>query len=289
VPKPKAETAPYREIPVALIDPPALAIRETFDPAAMEELTQSILAVGILQPLVVEERGGRYRILAGHRRYVAAGRAGLHTVPAVVRNTTAISGVAVTSHENAFREDVNPAEEARYLAQVLEQECQGDVDRLCELTRQGRSYVEGRLLLLTGDPDVFEALRARRLSMAVARELNRVKDRGYRMMYLDAAIRGGATARIVQEWRIQSEAMAAATAPEPGDGSNQYTMLPPPVTVMRCVCCESDDEPWGMELIPMHRRCRQIFLDRVLARVQAGLAAAVEGRLPHGAAKPGIE
>ena len=259
---------PYREIPLELVDPPALAIRETFDPAAMADLVMSIREVGVLQAISVEQLGGRYRILAGHRRFTAAGLAGLKTIPALVRDTRTVSGVAVTSHENAYREDVNPAEEARYLHELLEHECGGDVDRLCELTRQARSYVEGRLLLLQGDPDVFEALRARRLSMAVARELNRVKDRGYRMMYLDAAIRGGATARIVQEWRIQSEAMMPAPAPDPGDGSNQYTGLPAPITTMRCVCCSSDAEPWAMDLIPVHRRCRQMFVDPMLARLR---------------------
>lgn len=264
----RSPDTPYHEIALELIDQPALPIRETFDTQALEDLAQSIRDVGVLQAIAVEQHGGRYRILAGHRRFIAAGRAGLKTIPAVVRDTRSVSGVAVTSHENAFREDVNPAEEARYLAQVLEHECGGDVDRLCELTRQARSYVEGRLLLLQGDPDVFEALRARRVSMAVARELNRVKDRGYRMMYLDAAIRGGATARIVQEWRIQSEAMMPADAPPATDGANQYTGLPAPITAMRCVCCDNSEEPWNMELIAVHRRCRGMFVDPMIARLR---------------------
>jgi ParB/RepB/Spo0J family partition protein len=273
---PRKAEGPYRELPLALIDQPALPIRESFDHAAMEELITSIRDVGVLQPIAVEEHGGRYRILAGHRRYLAATRANLVTIPAIVRDTRQISGQAVTVHENFFREDVNPAEEARYLAQLLEQECAGDVDRLCILTRQVRSYVEGRLLLLGGDPDVFEALRQRRLSMAVARELNRVKDRGYRMMYLDAAIRGGATARIVQEWRIQSESMAPAAAPALTNGENQYTGLPAPITTMICLFCDSSAEPWEMELVPMHRRCRAIFLDRFLAKLKLGLGIFTE-------------
>ena len=268
---------PYRDIPIGLIDPPSLPMRETFDPEKLSELTASILRVGVLQPLAVEQEGGRYRIDDGHRRFVAACNAGLLTVPAIVRDTTVISGEAVKCHTNAFREDVNPAEEAKYLSQLLEQECGGDVDRLCELTQQARSYVEGRLLLLQADPDVFEALRGRRISMAVARELNRVKDRGYRMMYLDAAIRGGATARIVQEWRIQSEAMTPAGAPAPTTGENQYSGLPAPITTMTCVCCQSSEEPWNMELIPVHRRCRGMFVDPLIGRLRGLMGAPQEG------------
>lgn len=272
---------PYREIPLELIDPPALAIRETFDLEAMDELVRSIREVGVLQPIAVEEHGGRFRILAGHRRYVAATRAPLKTIPAVIRDTRTISGQAVTVHENFYREDVNPAEEARYLSQLLEQECGGDVDRLCELTRQVRSYVEGRLVLLQGDPDVFEALRQRRISMAVARELNRVTDRGYRMMYLDAAIRGGATARIVQEWRIQANQAAPSEPPAPTSGENQYTSLPAPITTMTCLCCGSTAEPWAMELIAVHLRCRGMFLDPHLARIRGVMGAGVQ-EVPSG-------
>lgn len=281
---PRKPEGPYREIPLELIDEPSLAIRETMDTEALAELARSIKEVGVLQPIALEQQGGRYRILAGHRRYLASQIVGLKTIAAMLRDTSEISGVAVTSHENAYREDVNPAEEAVYLQKVLDQECGGDVDRLCALTRQVRSYVEGRLLLLQGDPDVFEALRARRISMAVARELNKVSDRGYRMMYLDAAIRGGATARIVQEWRVQANQAAPAEAPPPSSGANQYSGLPAPVTTMTCLCCRSTAEPWNMELIPVHRRCRGMFVDPLLARLGRLMSGGLGEEVDHGAA-----
>jgi ParB/RepB/Spo0J family partition protein len=278
---PRKQTPPeaqqFQLIPLELIDPPARPIRESFDQEAMEELVQSIRSVGVLQPITVEEHDGRYRIIAGHRRYLAAGRAGLKAIPALIRDTRQLSAVAVTAHENAFREDVNPAEEAVYLSQLLENEAGGDVDRLCQITRLSRNYVETRLQLLRGDPDVFEAVRQRRISMAVARELNKVKDRGYRMMYLDAAIRGGATARTVMEWRIQSEAIAAAEPPQLTPAQAPQPEQAPVVTSPRCIFCDSDDEAWNMDFVPMHRRCRHIFFDRIVGGIKAGLAAAFGG------------
>jgi len=283
---PRKVEGPYREIPLELIDPPSLPMRETFDAEKLAELTASIQRVGVLQPIAVEQQAGRFRIDDGQRRFVAATNAGLKTIPAIIRDTTLVSGEAVKCHTNAFREDVNPAEEANYLAQLLERDCGGDVDRLCELTQQVRSYVEGRLLLLQGDPDVFEALRQRRVSMAVARELNRIEDRGYRMMALDAAIRGGATARIVQEWRIRYNQAAPIEAPAPTSGENQYSGLPAPVMTMTCVCCGSAEEPWAMELIAVHRRCRGMFLDPHLARIHGVLAAGPAPEAPSGTPAP---
>jgi ParB/RepB/Spo0J family partition protein len=270
MPKPKADSR-YRELALELIDEPSLAMRETFEAEQMEDLAASIRDLGVIMPIVVKPAGGRYEICDGHRRYLAAIRAGLATIPAVLQQANGTSGEAIKIHANAFREDVNPAEEARYLDQVLERDCAGDIDQLCALTHLARSYVEGRLLLLEGDPDVFTAIRERKISLAVARELNRVKDRGYRLMYLDAAIRGGATARLVAEWRIKSDSIMPADAPDSGNGANQYTGLPAPVTSMTCLCCDSDEEPWEMELLPLHRRCRRIFLDRPLAAIKANI------------------
>ena len=264
MPNRQAERPTLREIPLELIDQPELAIRESMDQTALEDLTDSIREVGVLQPILVVVHNERYRILAGHRRFIASGRAGKQTIPAVVRGVDVGAGEAVTVHENAFREDVNPAEEARYLAHLLEKSCAGDVDKLCRLTRQKRGYVEERLILLRGDPEVLATLKERRISLAVARELNRVRDQGYRRMYLDAAARGGATARMVQEWRIQSDRVTPVELPAPGDGTNQFSALPPPITSMMCFLCDGTEDVHEMELLYVHRACRKVILERFL-------------------------
>jgi len=264
MPRAKADQATLREIPLELIDPPERAIRESMDQTLLEELTDSIREMGVIQPIVVLPGDDRYRILAGHRRFIASGRAGKQTIPAVVRAVDAGAGEAVTVHENSFREDVNPAEEARYFAYLLEHSCEGDVDKLCRLARAKRGYVEERLLLLRGDPEVLATLKERRISLAVARELNRIRDQGYRRMYLDAAARGGATARMVQEWRIQSERVIPVEPPAPGDGTNQFTALPPPITGMMCFLCDGTDCVHEMELLYVHRACRKVILERFL-------------------------
>src|SRR5207249_10308641 len=139
--------------------------------------------------------------------------------------------------------------------------------------RLRRPYVEERLLMLAGDPDVLTAVRESRISMAVAKELNKVKDRGLRLSFLDAAQAGGASARLVCKWRCDAESIPMAEAPPVGDGTNQYTGQPAPVTTMRCVCCDSTEEPWNLEFFYVHKRCRGMFLDKFLARIKGEIGA----------------
>jgi ParB family chromosome partitioning protein len=278
---PKREPQPeFQHVPLDKIDPPALAMRQTFDEQKLEDLTESVKALGVLQPINLCANGGRYQIQDGHRRFIASTRAGKKTIPAVIRTTAGASTEAVKVHANLFREDVNAAEAAIYFGTLLADQCAGDVDRLVELTGLKRPMLEDRLNLLLGDDAVFAALKEGRISLAVAKELNKVRDPGYRAMYLDAAIAGGASARLVIEWRTKSDAIAAVEAPPAPDGANQFTTLPVPITTMTCICGESADRPWEMELIPMHRQCRAMFIDRALARIRAALGEAVQG-VPH--------
>jgi ParB family chromosome partitioning protein len=273
-PKPDAE---YDLVAIANIDPPPLPMRQGFDQAKMEDLIESVRRFGVLLPIRLRRNGHRYEIEDGHRRYTAALAAGLDTIPAVIRSTTAIPGEAIKVQANLHREDVNPADRAVYFAEVLTQHCHDDIDELCKLTGLKRAYVEERLTLILGDQVVFRALAQGAISLAVARELNKVEDPGYRAMYLDAAVRGGASARLVIEWRQQSAAIPPTAPPQAGDGQNQFTTLPPPVTTMTCICCESDARPWEMEFVPMHRQCRAMFIDAALARVRAALGDALRG------------
>ena len=109
---PRAE----RELPVAQLEPNSRQPRDRFDDEELTELANSIAQLGVLQPLVVTggpDRGGRYRIVAGERRWRAAQRAGLETVPVVFRDVEderELLELALV--ENLQRSDLNPLEEA---------------------------------------------------------------------------------------------------------------------------------------------------------------------------------
>lgn len=263
------DSGAYRLIPLAQLDEPQDATRDTMDEIQLAELAESIQAHGLIQPLVVEQHGERYEVVAGHRRLLACQLVEYDPVPCLIRDPFLVDSSAVTLAENYYREQINPAEEAVFLDRLLTERCHGDVDTLAALIRRRRQYVEDRLLLKRGDSNVFQALANRDIPLGVARELNRVKDEGQRLLYLDSAIRGGATAAVVQRWRTQGEAavpydaetsaIARTAAAQPGAQ---------PAEQMTCLFCGDADESHLMEVQYLHRQCKK-FLVRILDRSQA--------------------
>jgi ParB/RepB/Spo0J family partition protein len=253
----------YKLIELAAIDEPDHAMRETMDETQLHELCESIGKVGLLQPLVVEQHGDRYRVLAGHRRLIACQAIKLALIPCIVRAPGEVDPAAVTIAENYYRENVNAAEEAVFLDRLLTERCGGDTDVLAALIKHKREYVEDRLLLLRGDPAVLQAIKERKITLAVARELQKVTDEGQRAVFLDAAIRGGATSAVVRNWRTSAELQPSAVpASEAGvTGSGEPVALAP-AYVMTCFFCDASDDPHLMEMLWVHKPCRK-FLERI--------------------------
>src|SRR5688572_18440915 len=100
------------EIDIDLIDPNPEQPRTRFTETNLEELARSITANGVLQPIVVRSRGTRYQIVVGERRWRAAQRAGLHRIPAVVRDVSDEKLLELALLENIQRQELNPIEEA---------------------------------------------------------------------------------------------------------------------------------------------------------------------------------
>lgn len=259
----------YRDLDPKLLLEPLNASRETFDETAMAELIESIRTLGVIQPLVVEQEGGNFRIKAGHRRWIASTALELPNVPCMVYAPGTSPGAAIQHHENAIRESVNVAQEARYFGRLLEQNCNGDVDELCALLKETRQYVEGRLILLKGWQQTLDALGLDLISKGVADELNKIDEEAAMLMYLDAAVRGGASIRMVREWRVQwQQTRQFATTATPPEGTAADLHANPSPSTMVCFLCESEESPHDMELLFTHKTCRRLILDRFLASLR---------------------
>ena len=101
-----------RQVPIADIDRNPYQPRTVFDDEKLAELTTSVQEVGVLQPILLREQNDRYELIAGERRWLAARRAGLSSIPAVVRRIKDIESFEQAIIENLHREDLNPIDEA---------------------------------------------------------------------------------------------------------------------------------------------------------------------------------
>src|SRR5262249_41470764 len=113
-----------RQVPIDMLEPNPFQPRTTMDMAALEELTQSVCVRGVLQPLLVRPHPvakDRYQIVAGERRWRAAGSAGLHEVPALIQSMTDTEAAAVALVENLQRQDLNAMDEAEGYHRLLHQ------------------------------------------------------------------------------------------------------------------------------------------------------------------------
>jgi len=145
--------------------------RKHFDDARLDELAASIRAQGIIQPLVVRLReGGGYELIAGERRWRAAQRAGLHEVPAVVRDVAEKRAFEMAIVENLQREDLNPIEEAQGFERLIE-EFGYTQEALAARVGKDRSTVANALRLLRLPDSVRTLVTEGRLAMGHARAL----------------------------------------------------------------------------------------------------------------------
>lgn len=156
---------------VASIVPHPGQPRRHFDEAALEELAASIAARGVIQPVIVTPFGaGRWRLVAGERRWRAAQRAQLHEIPAIVRELDEREVTALALIENLQREDLNPIEEARAYHRLAEDEGLTQAE-IAKLVDKSRSHVANFQRLLALPEPVIGLVEVGKLSMGHARAL----------------------------------------------------------------------------------------------------------------------
>jgi ParB family chromosome partitioning protein len=177
-PRPDPASQDSRAIPIASLEPNPFQPRIAMDPAALDELTQSIKERGILQPLLLRphpEDPARYQIIAGERRWRAAQAAGLHEVPALVLPLSDRDALAAALVENLQRQDLNSIEEAEGFRRLLD-EFGLTQEQLAEAVGKSRSHIGNTLRLLRLPPSVQAALRGGQLSAGHARALLTLAD-----------------------------------------------------------------------------------------------------------------
>jgi ParB family chromosome partitioning protein len=165
------EDRALKQLPVDLIQRGKYQPRKDIDPESLQELADSIIAQGVLQPIVVRPISDRkYEIIAGERRWRATQLAGLDIIPAVIRDVSDEAAIAMALIENIQREDLNPIEEAASL-QRLQQEFELTQQEVASAIGKSRSTVANLLRLMTLQDDVRRLVEHGDLEMGHARAL----------------------------------------------------------------------------------------------------------------------
>ncbi|MDZ7638840.1 MAG: ParB/RepB/Spo0J family partition protein [Bryobacterales bacterium] len=193
-------------LPIDQIRPNPLQPRTIFHQQALDELSQSIRANGIIQPLIVRRVDGKIELVAGERRLRAAKLAGLSAVPVVYTQISDDRLLEVTLIENIQREDLNPLEVAEaYQRLILELGL--NHEQIAERTGKDRSTITNHLRLLRLPHEVQQLLADRRLSMGHARALVAIEDTNIQVQLANQAAAESLSVREVE--RLARDASSA--------------------------------------------------------------------------------
>jgi ParB family chromosome partitioning protein len=195
------------EIPISQIQPNPFQPRKTFNEASIEELARSVRQHGIVQPLVVTRSGDKYKLIAGERRFRAAQKAGLTTVPVLIKEMMAEGdALQIALIENIQREDLNPIEEAMAYHQ-LHDDFQLTQEEISRRVGKERSTVANFLRLLKLPDPVKKLLASGQLSMGHARALLAIESPKKQEQLAERVVRKNLNVR-------QTEMLASESSPK---------------------------------------------------------------------------
>lgn len=207
------------EIAVSDLSPNPHQPRVHFDEESLSDLSASIREIGVLQPLLVRQMpNGSYQLIAGERRWRAAQRAGLSTVPCVVKTSDDMSSVEQALVENLHRQDLSPLEEASAYQQLLD-DFKMTHDEVAKRVGKSRSAVTNTLRLLNLPPAVQALLADGRLSAGHAKALLGTADRNFQEQVARRAATEHWSVRAVEEAIRDRESTGSSTEGKPTGGS----------------------------------------------------------------------
>ncbi len=216
------------EIPVASIRPNRYQPRDHFDEEALGLLADSIREVGLLQPVLVRPAGDGYELIAGERRWRAARRVGLQTIPALVRESDDAAALEQALVENIHRDALNPLEEAAAYQQLIE-DFSLTHDEVAAKVGRSRATVSNTLRLLQLPPSIQRLLQERRIGMGHARALLGTPDRAFQEQLAKRAADEELSVRAVEEAvrEVQPEVPTPTAGPTPQTGGARKQLRQP--------------------------------------------------------------
>jgi ParB family chromosome partitioning protein len=213
------DRASVNEIDIDLIRPNPEQPRTRFTEQALEDLAKSIAANGIVQPIVVRPKDGRYEIVAGERRWRAAQRAGLHKIPAAVKEVADDKLLELALIENIQRQELNPIEEAKAYRKLIDN-IGLTQEEVSERVGRERSLIATTIRLLQLPDDVQGLVEEGRLSAGHGRAILMASDPAAQRRAARRVIEAGLSVRETERLVKQMGKTPASPAPKPAKDPN---------------------------------------------------------------------
>lgn len=226
-------------ISIDLIDIPKHEMRENVSREYLEGLAESIRDRGLINPISVKKVGDRYEVVAGCCRYLAHKILQSLIVPCFVVVGDDREMESIKIHENLYREDVNPVDEAKYYGMLINEKG-FSVDDIIKLSNKTAKYVEGRYELLSYDAAILAAISGGKINLSVAKELMKFRNPDVRFQYLSLSIENGASSKTVCSWRLTHECENGLTPADGGPIGPIPILQTYQAPAKDCWCCGMD-------------------------------------------------
>lgn len=251
---PQTPTSYFSLISVDLLDDPEQPMRSDLTDLSVEDLVVSMKQVGIIEPLVVKQVGQRYEVIAGHRRLYSARLAKIVEVPCYVRTAGQEETEMLKIHENMYRAEINPSDEARHFSVMIDK-YHMTPNKIAQLISKSLSYVMDRLAILDYPDFLREAMMKGQISFSVAREFARFDDDAQMRSAVYYAMRGGMTAEMAKKWVVDYKRSKETPSVTAVTSQNDTTGREEVEHFVLCTYCRQNVSLMRAEVVYMHHEC----------------------------------
>ncbi len=215
----KTASEVVKKISLVEIDGPKADQRFEIEQDAIEELAASIEEVGLMQPILVTPKNGRYEVVWGHRRFLAHKFLGKTSILAKVQDLDKTQITVMRATENLFREGISPIEEAAIYMSLIDEKTM-TIEQIAKRMRKSAGLIRRRLDLLRMPEVLQKAIHKKLIKYGVAEDLWSLGDLTSIEYYLQFAIENGATVEVVRQWvRDEKDKRRRSTGELAGGGS----------------------------------------------------------------------
>ena len=248
-----------KEIPLEQILDPETPVRTVASEEAMEELISSMEQFGLFEPLLVVQEGEYYRLIAGHRRLMAARSLGWKKIACNVMNVDATTGALISLEENIKREDVNPYDQALYFLGLIKTYgmTQTEIARRFGFSKQ---QVHNRMELLKLDPTTIQMIQEKELTPTHAVELGRIGDVEVRAK-VRAEVMGYNLSVLATRTMVDQVLSLGPEITQAGEVSLEHILVEEaPVGYYKCLFCDAPGRDIVLKSILVCNPCLKVLL-----------------------------